>query len=141
MPRTRYRSTGAATPLSALPAAALRAVLAEGYSRKDFRSDLMAGMVVGAVALPLAMALAIAVGAPPQQGLYTSIVAGLVIAALGGSRTQVTGPTAAFIVILAPIFAKFGMSGLLLSGMLAGSSSSEWRSSDSGVSSSSYRIL
>jgi SulP family sulfate permease len=95
-------------------------VLGEGYTGKDFRSDLMAGMVVGAVALPLAMALAIAVGAPPQQGLYTSIVAGFVIAALGGSRTQVTGPTAAFIVILAPIFAKFGMSGLLLSGMLAG---------------------
>ena len=80
----------------------------------------MAGMVVGVVALPLSMALAIAVGAAPQHGLYTAIVAGFVVALLGGSRTQVTGPTAAFIVILAPIFAKHGLGGLLLSGLMAG---------------------
>ena len=66
---------------------------------------MLAGVVVGIVALPLAMALAIAVGVAPQHGLYTAIVAGFVVAALGGSRMQVTGPTAAFIVILAPIYA------------------------------------
>jgi SulP family sulfate permease len=107
-------------PLHALPAAALRAVLREGYAASDLRADVLAGMVVGVVALPLAMALAIGVGAAPQFGLYTAIVAGFAVAALGGSRTQVTGPTAAFIVVLAPIYAKFGMSGLLVSGLLGG---------------------
>src|SRR5690349_9996429 len=66
------------------------------------------------------MALAIAVGASPEHGLYTSIVAGFLIAILGGSRTQVSGPTAAFVVILAPIYARFGLSGLLVSGLLGG---------------------
>ena len=80
----------------------------------------MAGVVVGVVALPLSMALAIGVGAPPQQGLYTAIVGGLVVAALGGSSVLVTGPTAAFIVILAPIYAREGLSGLLVAGALAG---------------------
>src|SRR6185312_9146421 len=103
-----------------LPAAALRAVLREGYTRHDLRSDVLAGMVVGVVALPLAMALAIAVGVAPQHGLYTAIVAGVVVAALGGSRTQVTGPTAAFIVILAPIYSRFGLAGLLVSGIMGG---------------------
>src|SRR5215471_17288852 len=103
-----------------LPAAALRAVLREGYGARDLRSDVLAGLVVGIVALPLAMALAIAVGVPPQHGLYTSIIAGALVAVLGGSRTQVTGPTAAFIVILAPIQAKFGLAGLLVSGIMGG---------------------
>jgi SulP family sulfate permease len=98
----------------------MRAVWREGYTRGDLRADVLAGVVVGIVALPLAMALAIAVGVPPQHGLYTSIVAGVVVAALGGSRLQVTGPTAAFIVILAPIYARFGMGGLLLSGVMGG---------------------
>jgi SulP family sulfate permease len=120
MARTRYRASSAPTPWQRLPAAALRAVLQEGYSRTDFRRDLLAGTVVGIVALPLSMALAIAVGAPPQAGLYTAIVAGFVVALLGGSRTQVTGPTAAFVVILAPIYARFGLPGLLVSGLLAG---------------------
>src|SRR5687768_5073569 len=102
MARTRYQAVGADIPLRALPAAALRAVLREGYDLRAFRADVLAGMVVGVIALPLAMALAVAVGVAPQHGLYTAIVAGLVIAALGGSRTQVSGPTAAFIVILAP---------------------------------------
>src|SRR4029079_11568552 len=61
-----------------------------------------------------------AVGVPPQHGLYTAIVGGLVVAALGGSRLQVTGPTAAFIVILAPIYTRFGMAGLLISGIMGG---------------------
>jgi SulP family sulfate permease len=120
MARTRYKATGKTIPLRELPAAALRAVLREGYGRADLKSDLMAGAVVGVVALPLAMALAVGVGVAPQHGLYTAIVAGLVVSALGGSRTQVSGPTAAFIVILAPIYAKFGMAGLLLSGLMGG---------------------
>lgn len=118
--RTRYESSDAAVPFRALPAAALRAVFREGYSGADLKRDVAAGIVVGIVALPLAMALAIAVGVPPQHGLYTAIVAGVVVAGLGGSRTQVTGPTAAFVVILAPIFTEFGMAGLLISGCLAG---------------------
>lgn len=120
MARTRYTSGGKARPLAELPAAALRAVLRERYSGADLRSDVLAGLVVGIVAMPLAMALAIGVGVAPQHGLYTAIVAGFVIAALGGSRTQVSGPTAAFIVILAPIYAKFGMAGLLVSGLMGG---------------------
>ena len=120
MARTRYQALDRPIPLRDLPAAALRAVLREGYGKTDLRADLMAGVVVGVVALPLSMALAIAVGAAPQHGLYTAIVAGFLVALLGGSRTQVTGPTAAFIVILAPIFAKHGMNGLLLSGLIAG---------------------
>jgi SulP family sulfate permease len=76
--------------------------------------------VVGVVALPLSMALAIASGVAPQHGLYTAIVAGAVIALLGGSRTQVSGPTAAFVVILAPVAARFGLRGLLLATLMAG---------------------
>jgi SulP family sulfate permease len=120
MARTRYQGKEQLIPFSGLPAAALRAVWREGYRAADFRADVLAGLVVGIIALPLAMALAIAVGVAPQQGLYTAIVAGFVVAALGGSRGQVSGPTAAFIVILAPIFARFGLAGLLVSGMLAG---------------------
>jgi SulP family sulfate permease len=72
------------------------------------RADVLAGLVVGVVAVPLSMALAIAAGVPPQHGLYTAIVAGGVIALAGGSRLQVSGPTAAFVVILAPISAQHG---------------------------------
>ena len=119
MARTRYRSTSPPIRLRDLPGAALRASL-EGYTAADLRRDVLAGLVVGVVALPLSMALSIAVGAPPQHGLYTAIVAGFVVAALGGSRTQVTGPTAAFIVILAPIYTRFGLGGLLVAGGMAG---------------------
>ncbi len=120
MARTRYRAELGPIRLKNLPAGALRSVLREGYTRADLRSDVLAGIVVGIVALPLAMALAIAVGVAPQHGLYTAIVAGIVVAALGGSRVQVTGPTAAFIVILAPIYTRFGMAGLLIAGVMGG---------------------
>ena len=120
MARTRYQAQLGPIKWKNLPAAALRAVLREGYARADLRADVLAGVVVGIVAPPLAMALAIAVGVAPQHGLYTAIVGGLVVAALGGSRLQVTGPTAAFIVILAPIYTKFGLAGLLLSGIMGG---------------------
>ncbi|HVJ14117.1 MAG TPA: SulP family inorganic anion transporter, partial [Polyangiaceae bacterium] len=100
--------------------AALRDSLARGYDTKAFRSDVMAGAVVAIVALPLSMALAIATGVPPQHGLYTAIIGGFVVALLGGSRFQVTGPTAAFVVILAPIATRHGLEGLLIAGFLAG---------------------
>ncbi|HYS08409.1 MAG TPA: C4-dicarboxylic acid transporter DauA [Myxococcales bacterium] len=119
MARTRY--THPRPPhLSTLPGAAVRAVLSEGYSAEDLRHDVLAGLVVGIVALPLSMALAIAVGVPPQHGLYTAIVSGVVVPLLGGSRFQVTGPTAAFIVILAPILVRHGLGGLLIAGAMAG---------------------
>jgi sulfate permease, SulP family len=98
----------------------LRTRLAEGYGGADLRADLMAGLVVGVVALPLSMALAIASGVPPQQGLYTAIVAGVVCGLLGGTRFQITGPTAAFVVILLPVVRDFGVGGLLLAGLMAG---------------------
>ncbi|TMA19303.1 MAG: C4-dicarboxylic acid transporter DauA [Deltaproteobacteria bacterium] len=119
MGRTRYTHSQT-LPLRQLPGSALRAVFAEGYSAADFRHDALAGLVVGIVALPLSMALAIAVGVPPQHGLYTAIVAGIACPLLGGSRFQVTGPTAAFIVILAPILVRQGLAGLLLAGGMAG---------------------
>src|SRR5262249_48369245 len=74
----------------------------------------------GVVALPLSMALAIASGVPPQHGLFTAAVAGAVVALLGGSRYQVSGPTAAFVVLLEPIAARFGLGGLLLATWMAG---------------------
>ncbi len=119
MARSHYLASEV-PPLKTLPASALRVVWKEGYAPKSLRADILAGLVVGIVALPLAMALAIGVGVPPQYGLYTSVVAGFIVPLLGGSRFQVTGPTAAFIVILAPIFLKFGLGGLLFSGFLAG---------------------
>ncbi len=99
---------------------ALRQKLREGYTRQDFRGDLFSSLVVGVVALPLSMALAIAVDVPPQHGLYTAIIAGVLCALLGGSRFQVTGPTAAFVVILLPIVHRHGLTGLLVAGMMAG---------------------
>jgi SulP family sulfate permease len=99
---------------------ALRRALRKGYRVADLRADILAGVVVGIVALPLSMALAIAVGVPPQHGLYTSIFAGLTVSLLGGCKFQVTGPTAAFVVILAPIVTKHGVSGLLAAGFMAG---------------------
>src|SRR3954469_9760926 len=90
------------------------------YSRQNFGADLLAGLTVGLVALPLAMAFGIASGVTPQAGLYTAIVAGGLISALGGSRMQIGGPTGAFVVIVAGIVAKFGTSGLALVTLMAG---------------------
>lgn len=91
-----------------------------GYTGKKFTHDLIAGLTVGLVALPLAMAFAIASGVAPQAGLYTAVVAGFIISALGGSRTQIGGPTGAFVVIVAGIVIKFGVSGLAMVGIMAG---------------------
>ncbi len=91
-----------------------------GYTAPKFSRDLIAGLTVGLVALPLAMAFAIASGVTPQAGLYTAVVAGFLISALGGSRTQIGGPTGAFVVIVAGIVAKFGVAGLAMVGILAG---------------------
>lgn len=98
----------------------MRDAFSVGYRLADLRNDLMAGIVVGVVALPLAMALAIASGVPPVNGLYTAIIGGAVIALAGGSHVQVSGPTAAFVVILAPIAQQHGLGGLLLATLLAG---------------------
>lgn len=99
---------------------ALREVFQQKYTGGAFRNDFLAGITVGIIALPLAMALAIASGVPPQYGLYTSIVAGAIIAFLGGSRIAVSGPTAAFVVILAPISAQHGLAGLMIASVMAG---------------------
>jgi len=89
-------------------------------SLRSIQSNALAGITVGVIALPLSMALAIAIDVDPQYGLYTAIVAGIVIALTGGSRVNITGPTAAFVVVLLPIVHKFGLGGLLLAGMMAG---------------------
>src|SRR5215475_10269190 len=119
MPK-RYEALEGPSPFPLQPATALRRALRHGYTARDLRSDVLAGIVVGIVALPLSMALAVASGVAPQHGLYTAIVAGAVVAALGGSMVQVTGPTAAFVVLLAPISAKYGLGGLVTATVLAG---------------------
>ncbi|WP_339477793.1 MULTISPECIES: C4-dicarboxylic acid transporter DauA [unclassified Pseudomonas] len=100
--------------------AAWRQTWRAGYTLERLRGDLVAGLTVGIIAIPLAMALAIAVGVPPQHGLYTVLVAAPLIALTGGSRFNVSGPTAAFVVILLPITQQYGIGGLLLCTMLAG---------------------
>jgi len=106
--------------------AALRAWLPKSvealtnYDRRTFAADLTAGLTVGMVALPLAMAFGISSGVTPQAGIYTAVIAGFLISALGGSRTQIGGPTGAFVVVIAAIIAKHGLSGLLMVTMMAG---------------------
>ncbi|HXQ96818.1 MAG TPA: sulfate permease [Candidatus Limnocylindrales bacterium] len=90
------------------------------YNRRKFASDLLAGITVGLVALPLAMAFAIASGVSPQAGLYCGIVAGFTISALGGSSTQIGGPTGAFVVVVYGIVARYGLDGLFMVTLLAG---------------------
>lgn len=95
-------------------------VLREGYTARLFSRDLLAGVIVGIVALPLAIAFAIASGVKPEQGLYTAIIAGLLISVLSGSRVQIGGPTGAFIVIVYGIVSKYGYDGLATATLLAG---------------------
>lgn len=90
------------------------------YSKEDFTKDLISGVIVAIIALPLSIALALASGVSPEQGLYTAIVAGFLISALGGSKVQIAGPTAAFATIVAGIVAKNGMEGLAAATILAG---------------------
>ncbi len=92
----------------------------KGYTGKQLVSDLVAGLIVAIIALPLSIALAIASGAAPEQGLYTAIVAGFVIAFLGGSRVNISGPTAAFATIVAGIIAQNGIGGLYVATVMAG---------------------
>ncbi|MBD2811834.1 C4-dicarboxylic acid transporter DauA [Xenorhabdus sp. Vera] len=92
----------------------------EPYSFSRFIKDVIAGITVGIIAIPLAMALAIGSGVAPQYGLYTAAIAGIIIAITGGSRYSVSGPTAAFVVILYPVSQQFGLSGLLIATLMSG---------------------
>src|ERR1700732_3757995 len=92
----------------------------KSYTPRLFASDLLAGITVGLVALPLAMAFAIASGVAPQAGLYCAIVAGFLVSALGGSTTQIGGPTGAFVVVVFGIVAKYGLDGLFMCTLMAG---------------------
>ncbi len=90
------------------------------FQKKYWLQNIISGIIVGVVALPLAMAFAIASGVRPEQGIYTAIIAGLIVSIMGGSRLQIAGPTGAFIVVLSGITAKYGVSGLQISTILAG---------------------
>ncbi|TIL75068.1 MAG: SulP family inorganic anion transporter [Mesorhizobium sp.] len=98
----------------------LATVLREGYTSEHFKADAIAGLTVAIVALPLSMAIAIASGVSPERGLYTSIIGGFLVSALGGSRFQIGGPAGAFIVLMAATVARVGVDGLLLATMMAG---------------------
>jgi len=100
--------------------ALLEASAAGLFQRRQWAQNIVAGLIVGVVALPLALAFAIASGVRPEQGIYTSIIAGLIVSAFGGTRLQIAGPTGAFIVILAGVVAAFGVDGLLLATIMAG---------------------
>ncbi|MBP6546832.1 MAG: SulP family inorganic anion transporter [Phenylobacterium sp.] len=105
--------TGAFTPK-------LATILAEGYGLKDLRADAVAGLTVAIVALPLSMGIAIASGVSPDRGLYSAIVGGFLVSALGGSRFQIGGPAGAFIVLVAATAARHGIDGLILATFLSG---------------------
>src|SRR5476651_2735189 len=92
----------------------------KNYNKEQFFKDLVAGVIVGVVALPLAIAFAIASGVSPEKGIFTAIIAGLIISALGGSRVQIGGPTGAFIVVVYGIVQQFGINGLIIATFIAG---------------------
>src|SRR5262245_51309277 len=104
----------------AIPLPRLVQCVRDGYTLHTLGNDLVAGVTVGLVALPLAMAFAIASGLPPQNGIYCAVVTGFTISALGGSRVQIGGPTGAFVVVVAGIVAKYGVSGLYMCTVMAG---------------------
>ena len=108
------------TPRQAAFAPKLWTVLRNGYRGDDFRHDAVAGLTVAIVALPLAMALAIASGTTPDKGLVTTVVAGLLISALGGTRFQIGGPTGAFIPVVYVVISAHGFDGLVLATLMAG---------------------
>jgi len=99
---------------------ALKKSVASKPKFSEIQANILAGLTVGVIALPLSMALAIASGVPPQHGLYTAIISGVFIALCGGSKVNISGPTAAFVVVLLPIVHQFGLGGLLVSGLMAG---------------------
>ncbi len=99
---------------------ALKKSIQSKPSATEIQANILAGLTVGIIALPLSMALAIASGVAPQHGLYTAIIAGIVTALSGGSKVNISGPTAAFVVVLLPIVQQYGIGGLLVSGMMAG---------------------
>ncbi len=105
---------------TSLLGATLKDVFREGYGTSDFLGDVRAGFSVALIAIPLAMALSVAVGVPPYHGLYTIITAGTIAALLGGSRFQITGPTASFVAVLIPTVQRYGLSGLAIATMMAG---------------------
>ncbi|HKT80725.1 MAG TPA: solute carrier family 23 protein [Vicinamibacterales bacterium] len=106
--------------LASVPLPKLVETLRRGYSLDAFVNDLVAGATVGLVALPLAMAFAIASGVPPQNGIYCAVIAGFLISALGGSSTQIGGPTGAFVVVVAGIVGTYGLDGLFMCTLMAG---------------------
>src|SRR4051812_15538207 len=116
----RSKEVRASVPAAAAQWTPKSLLCLRGYRRQDLVADLIAGLTVGLVALPLAMAFGIASGVSPQAGIYTAVVAGFLISALGGSKTQIGGPTGAFVVIVAGIIAAHGVSGLLMVTMMAG---------------------
>lgn len=121
MDRTRRAIHQPAQPtFSELFTPKLVTVLREGYTSEHFKADAVAGLTVAIVALPLSMAIAIASGVTPERGLYTSIIGGFLVSALGGSRFQIGGPAGAFIVLVAATVARVGVDGLLLATMMAG---------------------
>ena len=117
---TEQGHTRAMATLASVPLPKLIETVRRGYSIHAFLNDLVAGVTVGLVALPLAMAFAIASGVPPQNGLYCAVVAGFIISALGGSRTQIGGPTGAFVVVVAGIVSAYGLDGLFMCTLMAG---------------------
>src|SRR3984957_17396872 len=98
----------------------LRTVLSEQYGFRDFKADILAGLTVAIVALPLSMAIAIASGVSPERGIYTSIIGGFLVSALGGSRFQIGGPAGAFIVLVAATVNQHGVDGLILATFMSG---------------------
>jgi sulfate permease, SulP family len=95
-------------------------MLLEGYGLDAFRHDVLAGLTVAVVALPLSMAIAVASGVTPERGLFTAIVGGFFVSALGGTRFQIGGPAGAFVVLVAAAVAQFGLDGLLLTVLVSG---------------------
>ena len=114
------QAAAAETPYWRLYVPKLVTVLQEGYDLRRFLADAMAGLTVAIVALPLSMALAIASGTTPERGLFTAIVAGFLISALGGSRFQIGGPTGAFVVVVFNVIATHGYEGLVIATLMAG---------------------